>query len=502
MLAYAGFCVYLDFGLKIPKSGAERNYLSRVYRKPKNLAVVVFAMYSISLGVSSGNCFAFGTYVLLALGYTEPNPWVARIIALLILSAVCAVHALFPRLGRSLFNFLGVTKVIVLIGISLSGAAVLVGLYKPVIPEALLTNITNTPIPPASSYSVSVALLRVFYSYRGWENGNFVLGEIHKPERTLRFAGPVAIALATSLYLLCNASYFSVVPAELVQSSGTIIAGTFFRILFSGTSFSKVADTVLPLLVAISNLGNVIVVTYGHGHMNKEFAKHGMIPKWFAKCWPEEIDNEKSEFIQGLRTSREDSVDGNYGSILTSSIEGEDSLSKDLDLSLSADVENSAESPIAEDYENEDDDDDDDEEEVKSHQQSYISSPVTGIFLHWLASALTLILPPPGKIYNFIIDLSAYPGAMVATLVSLGLVYLRTHPDTEKWPSKPYNAPWAAMLIYLLVNFSLVIIPLVPPPKGQFENSNDMPFWAVPVATLAVLTSGLLYWRIFFKNKK
>lgn len=498
LLAYCGFCVYLDFGLKIPKSGAEKNYLMRVYRNPEYLAVGLFTVYSLCLGVSSGNSFAFGTYVLLALGYTDPNPWIARTIALVVLSTVCSVHALFPRFGRSLFNILGVTKVIVLIGISLSGAAVLVGLIKPELPADLIVSSQSAlTIPKASSYSYAVALLRVIYSYRGWENGNFVLGEIHKPERTLRLAGPIAISLVTCLYLLCNASYFAVIPAELIQSSGTIIAGTFFRILCSKTSFSKTADTILPLLVALSNLGNVVVVTYGYGHMNKEFAKNGLIPKWFAKSWPEEIEEDEKNVIEGLRTSRGNSLDGlydnyaSYGSVYEQGSIEEECLKVD-----------STEPRTIEEHMIEFDHDSDklSNNSINNNISQYISSPVAGLFLHWVASALTLILPPPGKVYDFIIDLSAYPGAMVATLVAAGLIYLRTHATTEDWPTKPYTAPWTAVLVYMCSNLFLVIIPLIPPPKAS-RSPDDMPYWSVPVATLVVCLVGLVYWKTWFRNR-
>ena len=40
----------------IPRSGGEKVYLEAVYRRPKNLATVIYATNVILLHFSSGNC--------------------------------------------------------------------------------------------------------------------------------------------------------------------------------------------------------------------------------------------------------------------------------------------------------------------------------------------------------------------------------------------------------------------------------------------------------------
>lgn len=411
IVAFSGLNVYLEFGLKIPKSGAEKNYLERVYRKPEYLILAIFTINSISLGISSSNCFAFGTYVLFAMGYEDPSPWAARTIAVLCLTFVVLLHGLFPSVGRRLFNILGGIKVAVLLGIAISGFAILTGFTS--IPDrpdnfnSLFGN-SNNGIG-GGPFNYAVALLRVLYSYRGWENGNFVMGQIKKPERTLRIAGPVAIGLVTVLYTLCNIAYFAVIPKDLIQQSGAIIAGHFFRILFGDSAASQV----LPLLIALSNIGNVLVVSYGHGYMNMEFAKHNLIPKFFASLKP-------------------------------------------------------------------------------------VGAPLAGLALHWFASVAVLLIPPPGKIYDFIVDLSSYPGAIIATLVTIGLLYLQFNSEKEDWPRLPYRSPLFFTLLYLLANLFLVITPLIPPAKGSMI-SNSMPYYSVPLATFIVFSVGTLYWLYWFR---
>jgi hypothetical protein len=63
---------------------------------------------------------------------------------------------------------------------------------------------------------------------------------------------------ACFLYLLVNIAYFLVVPLDEVKESGQLIAALFFERVF-GEKFGR---TVLPLAIAISAAGNVMVVTF------------------------------------------------------------------------------------------------------------------------------------------------------------------------------------------------------------------------------------------------
>jgi amino acid transporter len=49
-LAAAGLCVWLEFACMIPRSGGEKVYLEAVYRQPKLLITIVFAVQAIALG--------------------------------------------------------------------------------------------------------------------------------------------------------------------------------------------------------------------------------------------------------------------------------------------------------------------------------------------------------------------------------------------------------------------------------------------------------------------
>jgi hypothetical protein len=88
--------VWLEFGLAIPRSGGEKNYLEHVYRRPKYLATCVLASQMILLGFSSGNSLAFGRYVLYAAGSELRDSYAARGIGVACATFAVALHAALP----------------------------------------------------------------------------------------------------------------------------------------------------------------------------------------------------------------------------------------------------------------------------------------------------------------------------------------------------------------------------------------------------------------------
>ncbi|KAH8890092.1 amino acid transporter [Thozetella sp. PMI_491] len=282
LLTFAGLSVYLEFGLAIPRSGGEKNYLERVYRRPRYLATCIFAVQMVLLGFSAGNSLAFGRYVLLALGGESLDGWPARTIGVACITAVVLLHSTLPRWGLRLATLLGVFKVIILLLIVFSGFAVLAG-YRLVPNPHNFDNAFSVGRGEGwgggGAYAYATALLQVVYSYKGWENANYVLGELKNPRRTLAIAAPLAVGGVTILYVLVNVAYFAAIPKEDIAESEVIVAGLFFQNVFG----KSVAARSLPTFVAMSNLGNVVAVSFAHARVNQELAKEGLLP--YSKLW-------------------------------------------------------------------------------------------------------------------------------------------------------------------------------------------------------------------------
>jgi len=281
-LTLCGLSVFLEFGLAIPRSGGEKNYLERVYRKPKYLATCVFAIQIILLGFSSGNALAFGRYCLLAAGRESADGWPARGIAIACMTFVAVIHTVLPKWGLRLTNLLGVCKVIVLLIIVFAGFAALAGHRLVPDPHNFDDSFAieiGEGFGGGGAYAYATALLQVVYSYKGWENANYVLGELKHPKRTLSIAAPIAVVGVTILYVLANVAYFAAIPKAELATSEVIVAGVFFRNVFGDSSGARA----LPALVALSNIGNVLAVAFAHARINQEIAKEGVLP--WSKFW-------------------------------------------------------------------------------------------------------------------------------------------------------------------------------------------------------------------------
>lgn len=125
-------------------------------------------------GFSSGNSLAFGRYVLFAAGSTEPDGWTARYIAIACVTFSCLIHSLLPKWGMRLFDVLGVFKVVILIVIAFAGFAALAGHVKVDPKPDNFTNAFQWDGIGGGVYNYATALLRIVYSYKGWENANYV----------------------------------------------------------------------------------------------------------------------------------------------------------------------------------------------------------------------------------------------------------------------------------------------------------------------------------------
>jgi amino acid transporter len=281
-LTFCGLSVWLEFGLAIPRSGGEKNYLEHIYRHPKYLATCVLASQMILLGFSSGNSLAFGRYILYAAGGELKDSYTARGIGVACATFAVVLHAVLPKWGIRLFNVLGVFKVAVLLFIVFSGFAALAG--RRLVPDP--RNFDNAfaiesgeGYGGGGAYAYSNALLNIVYSYKGWENANYVLGEIKDPRRTLTIAAPIAVGGVTILYVLANVAYFAAIPKSDLATSEVIVAGLFFKNVFGDSAGARS----LPAFVALSNLGNVLAVSFAHARLNQELGKEGLLP--LSRVW-------------------------------------------------------------------------------------------------------------------------------------------------------------------------------------------------------------------------
>jgi amino acid transporter len=260
-ISATGLVVWLEYGCMLPRSGGDKVYLEFTYRRPRFLASTLIAAQAVLLTFTTGNCVVFGEYMLFALDIV-PTDLSRKMLAAALLTVIVIGHGCFLKTGIWIQNILGWIKVFLVIFMALTGLYVVIFRQEIAVDRPPRTNVLAWSVLWKGSNwgwaALSTAMLKVNFAYAGLNNLNSVLNEVKDPVRTLKSVGPAALATSCILYLLANIAYFCVVPIEEVKGSDSLIAALFFGRLF-GAGLGK---TILPLAIAISAAGNVMVVTF------------------------------------------------------------------------------------------------------------------------------------------------------------------------------------------------------------------------------------------------
>lgn len=273
-----------------------------------------------------------------------------------------------------------------------------------------------------------------------------MLSEIHKPQKTLKNGAFTAVGLVSVLYILTNVAYFAAASKEQLINAGSEVAANFFRTVFGG----KVAAVrVLPGLVALSSLGNIVVVTFVASRVKAEIAKEGVIPfsRFFAANMPTVFT-----LLAGRRQSRG-----------------------------SAAAPPGHEHPL-----------------VPQNEQA----PAGALLLHWVFSVAIVASPPVGDAYALFVDLYSYCIIVwIPFFLAAGLLYLRFKPNST-WVAKASFRPWGGptmAIICLLFNAFLIAAPwtAVKVKKQDQLSLKSIDGFVIPTVGTALFVAGALYWVLF-----
>ena len=257
-IAAYGLAVSMELGCMLPRSGGTKVYLKFMYQRPRFLASTLVAVQAVVLGFTASNCVVFGEYMLVALD-VEVTAFKQRTLAVGLLTAITIVHGCFLKTGIWIQSALAWVKIGLMASMAILGV---VALFLPrtsshegaeALSLARLFKGSNWDL-----VTLSTALFKVSYSFAGYDNVNNVLNEVKDPVRTLKTMAPTALLTVAVFYLMLNIAYFIVVPLEEIKNSGELIAALFFEKMLG----ASVGSTVLPILVAVSAAGNVMVVTF------------------------------------------------------------------------------------------------------------------------------------------------------------------------------------------------------------------------------------------------
>lgn len=407
IIALAGLYVYMEFGTAIPRNGGEKNYLEYIFKKPKFFVTSMYAAYVFFLGWAAGNSVNTAVMFLTAAN-AEITTWNQRGVGVAVIAFCFLVNSINVKLGLYIQNLLGIFKIGIVLFISVTGWVALggglKGGYKT---DNFHDSFAGTE--NATAYGVVNALYNVIWSFVGYSNVNYALGEVKDPVKTLKVAGPTSLIFLAIIYIFVNIAYFAVVPKEKLISSKLVLAADFFDIAFGGS-----AKTAAAVFVGLSALGNVMSVIFSQGRIIQQLGREGVLP-----------------FSNFFATSKP------------------------------------------------------------------LNSPSVGLLQHFIVCVVTILAPPPGDAYNFIMNLISYPMNIINFFVSGGLlwIYWQRRQGKITW-NPPIKAGVIVTTFFMLANLYLVIAPYVPPTDGE-SVYNSLPYWIHCVVAWGIFAFGGFYWLVW-----
>ncbi|KAJ1961344.1 hypothetical protein IWQ62_003901 [Dispira parvispora] len=117
-------------------------------------------------------------------------------------------------------------------------------------------------------------------------------------------------------------------------------------------------------------------------------------------------------------------------------------------------------------------------------------TPINALVLNFVLVSLYILAPPPGKIFQFLVDFISYPSRLFYGLTVVGMVMLRfREPLLERtfkvWMIFPY--------LYILVSLVLAVFPFIPP-VDTLSSPYGYPYFVAPLLGISYSCVGIPFW--------
>jgi len=286
LLALCDGLVWAELGAAMPRAGGSYVYLREAYGPGRWGRLMSFLfiwtiLFQAPLSMSSGMIgFAdYLSYLVPAIGTAGPG-LADRTLAHRLVAAGLAAFIVFllyrrittiGRMSVVIWSIVMVTMGWVIVGgLTHFNAALVLDLP----PDAFA-------LTPAFFTGLGAAMLISIYTYLGYQNVNYLGGEIRDPERVIPRAIVLSILAIGVLYFLMNLGLIAVIPwREALESK--FIVSTFIERLY-GPAAAKLATG----LILVAAFASVFALTLGYSRVPYAAALDGGFFRIFGRLHPQ-----------------------------------------------------------------------------------------------------------------------------------------------------------------------------------------------------------------------
>lgn len=245
VIAFAGALTFAELASRFPEAGGHYIYIRDAFGSMPAFLYGWMLLLIIATGALASLALAFAHYVA---AFLPMGDFAQRIFG------ACTI------IGLSVLNVLGVkpgtraTNVLTAIKVTALALLIGAGLFAPMR--------ATVPEMPAINHSLlaafAAALVPISFSYGGWQQLNFVAGEVKDAQRKVPFALGLGVGVVALVYIGANLFYLRALgPAGLAASTAPAQASA--QALFGEASARGMTILIAISILAFSNV--VVMVT-------------------------------------------------------------------------------------------------------------------------------------------------------------------------------------------------------------------------------------------------
>ncbi|XP_006458096.1 hypothetical protein AGABI2DRAFT_148591 [Agaricus bisporus var. bisporus H97] len=276
LLAWTGASSYAELGSAIPQNGGAQAYLSYAYGPLTSYLFAWTAIIALKPGSGAIISLIFAEYLnrlffgggKAELSADDIPQWAIKLTAVGAILVVLLTSVAARKLGTRVAVIFTVAKIFVMtLGIVQLARGKATATFR----QPWFDDSSRSP----SAYAL--ALYSGLWAFDGWDQTNYVGGEIHHPERNIPRAIHSSMAIVIFLFLVTNLSYFVVLDRDLVGLSNTVALD------FGRDLFGPIGGTTFAILVAISCFGALNGGFITSAHLVCAAGREGFIPAVFGR---------------------------------------------------------------------------------------------------------------------------------------------------------------------------------------------------------------------------
>ncbi|KAH6918538.1 L-methionine transporter [Coprinopsis sp. MPI-PUGE-AT-0042] len=280
LLAWTGASSFAELGSAIPQNGGAQAYLAYAYGPLVSYLFAWTAIIALKPGGNAVISLIFAEYMnRIFWNHTQEDvspdsipQWAIKLVAVASVVIVTILCVAAAKLGTRVAVVFTSLKVIALMLVTVLGIVQLArGKAATSFSEPWFEGSSMSP----SQYSL--ALYSGLWAFDGWDQANYVGGEMHHPEKNIPRAIHSSMVVVTFLFLLANLSYFVVLDRSLVGLSNTVAMD------FGREIWGKAGGTFFALLVAISCFGALNGSMYTSARLVYAAGKERYLPSLFGR---------------------------------------------------------------------------------------------------------------------------------------------------------------------------------------------------------------------------